>query len=55
MGWVFTPADLEAMARVRAAFDPDRRFNPGKIFPTPAACGEATRRMPARIPEGVWV
>jgi len=55
MEWVFTPADLDAMTRVRLAFDPERIFNPGKVFPTPAACGETVRRAPARIPEGLWV
>jgi glycolate oxidase len=28
------------MQRVRAAFDPDRLCNPGKVFPTPRLCGE---------------
>ena len=28
------------MARVRWAFDPHGRFNPGKVFPTPRLCGE---------------
>jgi len=54
MGWVFSEADLAAMARVRAAFDPAAAFNPAKVFPTPPACGEA-RRAPARIPAGVWI
>jgi len=55
MEWLFTAADLEAMARVRLAFDPRRMFNPGKVFPTPAACGETTRWAPAKVPEGLWV
>jgi glycolate oxidase len=37
---MFTATDLEVMQRVRAAFDPDRLCNPGKIFPTPRLCGE---------------
>ena len=37
MGLMFTEADLEAMKRVRAAFNPDGRLNPGKIFPNPGA------------------
>lgn len=54
MGWLFSEHDLDAMARVRAAFDPAMSFNPAKIFPTPAACGE-TRRAPAKIPAGLWL
>jgi glycolate oxidase len=54
MSWVFTEADLDAMARVRRAFDPAAGFNPGKVFPSPRSCGEA-RRAPAKIPAGLWV
>jgi glycolate oxidase len=39
---VFTTADLAAMARVRDVFDPLRAFNPDKIFPSGAVCGEVT-------------
>ncbi|GAC1413744.1 MAG: FAD-linked oxidase C-terminal domain-containing protein [Candidatus Velthaea sp.] len=39
---VFTPDDLAAMGRVRDAFDPAHGFNPDKIFPTGAVCGEVT-------------
>jgi glycolate oxidase subunit GlcD len=41
MGLVFGEADLEAMRRLRAAFDPDLVCNPGKIFPTTRFCAEA--------------
>jgi glycolate oxidase len=54
IGLLFNEADLEAMARVRKAFDPDGRFNPAKLFPTPASCGEV-RMEPARIPAGLWI
>ncbi len=37
---VFTEADLDAMLRVRRVFNPDNRFNPGKIFPAPVSCAE---------------
>jgi glycolate oxidase len=37
----FRPDDLDTMQRVRCAFDPARRLNPGKVFPTPRLCGEA--------------
>jgi len=34
---LFTTEDLELMRRVRAVFDPDRRCNPHKIFPSESA------------------
>ena len=37
---MFAPDDLALMQRVRAAFDPAGRCNPGKVFPTPRLCGE---------------
>jgi len=37
---VFSRDDLAAMARVRDVLDPARRFNPDKIFPSGASCGE---------------
>ncbi len=40
MGEMFSEADLDTMARVRCAFDPEQRFNPGKVFPTPRLCGD---------------
>jgi glycolate oxidase len=40
MADMFTPEDLDTMARVRSAFDAAARFNPGKVFPTPRLCGE---------------
>jgi glycolate oxidase len=33
MDRLFAPADLEAMRRVRTAFDPTGRLNPGKLIP----------------------
>ena len=40
MPLLFGPADLEAMQRLRRAFDPTGLANPGKVFPTPRLCGE---------------
>ena len=40
MGYVFSPEDLATMARLRDVLDPARHFNPDKIFPSGAACGE---------------
>ena len=38
---IFSDADMEAMLRVRAAFDPTGLCNPGKIIPMLRGCGEA--------------
>ena len=54
IGLMFAAEDLDAMARVRRAFDPDGRFNPAKLFPTPITCAEM-RREPAKIPAGLWI
>ncbi|HEY0417018.1 MAG TPA: FAD-linked oxidase C-terminal domain-containing protein [Gaiellaceae bacterium] len=40
MPLMFGAADLEVMARLRGAFDPNGLANPGKVFPTPRLCGE---------------
>jgi glycolate oxidase len=40
MPLLFGAADLEAMQRLRRAFDPSGLANPGKVFPTPRLCGE---------------
>jgi glycolate oxidase len=40
MPLMFSESDLEAMNRVRRAFDPNGLANPGKLFPTPRLCGE---------------
>ena len=53
IGLLFNDHDLAAMAGVRRAFDPDNRFNPAKLFPTPASCGEV-RLEPGNIPAGLW-
>ena len=54
IGLLFDDNDLGAMKRVRKALDPDGRFNPAKLFPTPASCGEV-RLHPAQIPAGLWI
>ena len=41
IGLVFGEADLDAMLRLRATFDPNRVCNPGKIFPTTRFCAES--------------
>jgi glycolate oxidase len=37
---MFSSHDLDAMQRLRRAFDPAELCNPGKVFPTPRLCGE---------------
>ncbi|NNL65073.1 MAG: FAD-binding protein [Myxococcales bacterium] len=41
MPLLYGPADLEAMKRLRRAFDPEQRSNPGKILPSTRFCMEA--------------
>ncbi|HTD32676.1 MAG TPA: FAD-linked oxidase C-terminal domain-containing protein [Candidatus Elarobacter sp.] len=40
LGEQFDEDDLETMQAIRTTFDPDQRFNPGKMFPTPRLCGD---------------
>ena len=50
MPMLFTEDDLEVMARLRNAFNPDSLLNPQKIFPTSRSCRETTG---ATLPGGV--
>lgn len=47
---VFSDADMSAMLRVRAAFDPLGLCNPGKIVPLLRGCGEA-KAIATEVPE----
>ena len=40
LGEQFSPDDLATMQMIRTTFDPERRFNPEKMFPTPRLCGD---------------
>jgi len=40
MGEMFTEEDLKQQQRVKCAFDPDGRLNPGKVFPILHRCAE---------------
>jgi len=40
LGYVFSADDLAVMTRLRDVLDPARTFNPDKIFPAGAVCGE---------------
>jgi glycolate oxidase len=57
MPLVFSAADLDVMARVRAAIDPSGNFNPAKVLPSLAPVHGTAQRpgMPALVPEGMWV
>jgi glycolate oxidase len=54
---LFNEDDLAAMAAVRRVFDPKGLMNPDKVFPSHAACIEATApgRGARPVPEGMWV
>ncbi len=55
---VFSDADLATMARLRDVFDVARNFNPDKIFPAGAVCGEvraAHANLAVPIPAGAWL
>jgi len=39
MSRLFTPDDLDAMNRLRLAFNPSGQLSPGKMLPTAGACG----------------
>jgi len=51
MSLVFSAVDLDAQARLRDAFDLDRRFNPGTVLPAGSRCFDFGKQPP----EGVWV
>ncbi len=50
MTMMFSDVDLEAQAALRRAFDPAGLANPGKVLPSPAACGDIHS-----VPEGAWI
>jgi len=43
MTYQFNDTDLDIQHRVKHAFDPEVRFNPGKVFPTLRRCAEQGR------------
>ena len=43
MGEMFTETDLKQQQRVKCAFAPAQRLNPGKVFPTLHRCAELGR------------
>jgi glycolate oxidase len=51
MTYQFGPLDLEVQHRIKQVFDPQLRFNPGKVFPTLSRCSEQGREhVHARSP-----
>jgi glycolate oxidase len=48
MSLMYSPADLEAMLRLKQAWNPAGLCNPGKIFPVAKSCVEVGRVGPAR-------
>ena len=40
MPLIFSPDDLELMARIKNLFNPQGRLNPSKVLPTGKMCGE---------------
>lgn len=40
MALIFSEVDLRIMQQVRAAWNPEQLFNPGKLFPQPGRCAE---------------
>jgi len=49
MEWIFSPADIDAMAKVKAAFGSNDLYNPCKIFPTGKGCGEVSQAQVQRV------
>ena len=49
MEWIFSPADIDAMAKVKAAFGSNDLYNPCKIFPTGKGCGEVSQSQVQRV------
>jgi glycolate oxidase len=52
MDRLFTDVDLDHQNRLRRAFDPDCRANPGKVLPTGHSCADIQQLK--KIPAGVW-
>jgi glycolate oxidase len=62
MPLLFGADDLAAQDCTRAAFDPQRRLNPGKVLPSGARCGDFAMgrgqdlaEAVERLPEGSWI
>ena len=40
MPYLFSADDLDMMRKIKEVFNPEARFNPGKVLPTSKMCGE---------------
>jgi FAD/FMN-containing dehydrogenase len=49
ISWIFDDGDLEAMRKLKSAFNAARNYNPCKAFPTHKGCGEVHSGHMARI------
>ncbi|MDH3707877.1 MAG: FAD-binding oxidoreductase, partial [Acidimicrobiia bacterium] len=52
MNLQFSDDDLDAQARLKAAFDPHCRANPGKVIPSSHSCADIQALR--KVPDGVW-
>ena len=56
MSLMFTDDDMEAMAKLKPAFATEDAFNPGKVFPTGASCGDIKQAAAiARVGAGAYL
>jgi len=53
MPLLFTTADLDHQSRLRRAFDPECRANPGKVLPSSHSCADI--QALGRVPAGLWI
>lgn len=53
MHLLFSDDDLDHQNRLRRAFDPDCRANPGKVLPTGHSCADIQALL--AVPAGMWV
>ncbi|MGZ0230752.1 MAG: FAD-binding oxidoreductase, partial [Acidimicrobiales bacterium] len=50
---LFSPADLDHQNRLRQAFDPYCRANPGKVLPSGHTCADI--QSLESVPKTVWI
>ena len=56
MPLMFTDQDMAVMALLKVAFETEDSFNPGKVFPTGAACGDISQaRAIAKVGPGAYI
>jgi glycolate oxidase len=55
MPWIFTPADLAAMSKLKSAFGAGESFNPCKAFPTSKGCGEVHSKVAQAVGADMYI